>query len=55
MTRTPSSVLSPAPAITATSSTLQPGFYIVPRSMSGTQDRWLALQVLEWEENGWGM
>ncbi|UVM53961.1 hypothetical protein LOY37_16470 [Pseudomonas sp. B21-012] len=37
MTRTTSSVLSPAPAITATSSTLQPGFYIVPRSMSGTQ------------------
>ncbi|MGF6592018.1 hypothetical protein [Pseudomonas sp. 2835] len=37
MTRTPSSVLSPAPAITATSSTLQPGFYIVPQSMTGTQ------------------
>ncbi|MND58400.1 hypothetical protein D3C80_495500 [compost metagenome] len=37
MTRTPSPVFSPPPAMTAASGTLQPGFYIVPRSMTGAQ------------------
>lgn len=38
MTRTPSSaVFPPPPAMTATGGTLQPGFYIVPQSMSGAQ------------------
>ncbi|MND75796.1 hypothetical protein [Pseudomonas wadenswilerensis] len=37
MTRTPSAVFPPPPAMTATSGTLQPGFYIVPHSMTGAQ------------------
>ncbi|MDD1012591.1 hypothetical protein [Pseudomonas rubra] len=37
MTRTPSPAFPSPPAITAASGTLQPGFYIVPRSMSGAQ------------------
>lgn len=37
MTRMAPSLFTPVPVMTATSGTLQPGFYIVPRSMSGAQ------------------
>ncbi|KDN98752.2 hypothetical protein [Pseudomonas donghuensis] len=37
MTRMPPSTASPAPSITSTSESLQPGFYIVPRSMTSGQ------------------